>query len=357
MVNYNNPVIQEDLEQIYRAIDWNAFKGKDVLVTGANGHLASYIALTFIYGNRNFQLGVELTVMSRNETILLQQFGEFIDKDEIKFIVADISDPDTVYGEYDYIFHFAGNASPHFIATDPVGILRANIEGAFLMEEVAKRRKDSKLIFASTREVYGKNTTDDILNESAFGILDPIDSRSCYPESKRAAETILEAYRRQYGQKYAIARIAHVYGPGMKIKNDGRVMSDFIYSATIGSDIIMNSDGSALRAFCYISDAVIALLKIAILDSEEFVCNLSNEKEEISIRNLAFMIAKIKGGIKVRLKEVDLATKSLYCAYKRKPLDNSKLEKIGWYPYITLEEGLRRTLLSFESINLEKDEK
>lgn len=339
----NNTVIA-DLARISERIDWSPFKGKRILVTGANGHIASFLTLALLWKKRHSDIKMEITAMSRDMRRLHAIYGDFADKGEITLTASDVAAPTDSYGNFDFIFHFAGNASPYFIAHDPVGILHANIEGTFRMAELASRSKGCKLIYASTREVYGKNTVDGTLDESAFGSLDPLDPRSCYPESKRAAEAVIEAYHRQHGMRYAVARIAHVYGPGMKLAGDGRVMSDFINNALLGEDIVLNSDGSALRSFCYITDAVTALLMIAATPGDAEVYNLSNETEEISVLELARAIAAITGGINVSFKEADPTTKGLYCAYKRKPLDCSRLNALGWQPEIRLADGLRQTI-------------
>lgn len=339
-----NGIVKEDIESVIRRTDFSAFNGKRVLIAGANGHIASYLALTLAEAAAKGIADIEITVLSRSHGRLLETYGPYVDKKQVRILAQDVVNPLPENEKFDYVFHFAGNASPHFIAEDPVGILRANIDGTFNMAELCLREKDSRLIFASTREVYGNNTAEDSLTESSFGSLDPLDPRSCYPESKRAAESIIEAYHKQHGMRYTIARIAHVYGPGMKLAGDGRVMSDFINNALNGEAIRLNSDGTALRAFCYVTDAVAALLKIAVIPERAAVFNLSNETEEISIGELARMIGRLAGGLEVSMRRPDPATAGLYCAYKRKGLDCSRLSMLGWQPEVSLGEGLGRTI-------------
>lgn len=339
-----NETVKGDVENILSRVSLDALAGKRILVTGANGHIASYLLLTLAEASRRGAPAMQLTALSRNWEKMVASFGEYVKGGEIRLISGDVSESLPEDERFDYVFHFAGNASPWFIAHDPVGILRSNIEGTFNMAELCRRVEGAKLIFASTREVYGKNLEDDILSETSFGSLDPLDSRSCYPESKRAAESVIAAYHNQYGMRYTIARIAHVYGPGMKLANDGRVMSDFINNARRREDIRLNSDGSALRSFCYITDAIRALLTLAMLKEDAGVYNLSNEVEEISVGNLARLIGELAGGISVSMKPADPASSSLYCAYKRKALDCSRMEALGWHPEVKLRDGIARTL-------------
>ena len=343
MQPYNNTIIEQDLKNIFEKAPWEAFEGKSVLVTGANGHIASYIVMALAYAVENGGKHIRIIVNSRNETRLRQMYAPLVGKDWFIIAASDIASLN-LKETPDYIFHFAGNASPYFIANDPVGILSANIGGTFNVCEMARRNPECRVIYASSREVYGENTTDEVLTETSFGRLDPLEPRSCYPESKRAAECIIEAYHRQFGISFAVVRIAHCYGPGMKLENDGRVMSDFINDAVNKRDIRLNSTGEALRAFIYISDVVVALLIIAATRTSE-AWNLSNETEEISVFELARTIAGITGGIEVsrQCKPVD---GTVYTAYKRKPLDCSKLLALGWHPIVELTDGLARTINS-----------
>lgn len=342
---YENAVVRTDLQSVCARVDWTRFRHKTILITGANGHIASYLAFSFLHAIGTGQLDARIVVMSRNRERLESLYRPFVGTAYFRIVVGDVGDAVDPGERMDFIFHFAGNASPYFIANDPVGILNANISGTFHVAELARTNPGSKIIFASTREVYGANVSDETLDEHAFGSLDPLDSRSCYPESKRAAEAVLEAYRKQYGVEFGIARIAHCYGPGMKLSDDGRVMSDLLDFALRGEDIILNSDGSALRAFCYITDAIVGLLLIASCERSD-VFNLSNETEEIAIRDLARFIADRVSSVEVVVRKQQTDT-GLYCAYKRKPLDCGKLVSLGWRPEMPLKEGISRTIESF----------
>lgn len=335
--------MKAEARSLAQSFDFKAFNGKRILIAGANGHIPMWIALVLVEALRLGKADLSLVLLSRSLTKMEENFREYHAEGLLEFMAQDVALPIKTDEKFDFVFHFAGNASPHFIASDPVGILRSNIEGTFNMAELCRRWDRSKLIFASTREVYGKNTEEDSLSETSFGSLDPLDSRSCYPESKRAAESVIEAYHKQYDLRYAIARIAHVYGPGMKTEDDGRVMSDFIGNALRGEPIRLNSDGSALRSFCYVTDAVRALLMIAALPEDSGVYNLSNETEEISVGELARTIGALSG-VEVTMKPASSSSAGLYCAYKRKALDCSRLTDLGWAPRILLNDGLRRIL-------------
>lgn len=349
MFSYLHPIVQKDLEEIASSsiLNFKKLENKTILVTGVNGMLATYITYTLLYHIEHFHQNIRVLALTRSIDKTNCLFEEFLDKDYFEIVHQDICAPIKYMDRVDYIFHFAGNASPYYINHQPVDILRSNLEGTFNIMELARKNERCKVIFASTREVYGK-VDEDSLSENSFGSLDPLDNRSCYPESKRAAETIIRSYFLQYGVDTTIARIAHSYGPGMKIVNDGRVMADFIGNAVRHENIVLNSSGEAVRAFLYLSDATIALFKLAFDGQAGEAYNLSNETEPYPIYQVAQMICEIsKDDIQVIFSKDK--PKAGYCNYPRVALDNSKIAKLGFLPQVNLKEGLMRTLNSFES--------
>lgn len=347
-MNYNNPIAQEDLSKIYNVdLDWNTFNNKTILVTGATGMLATIISYFLLYLKDEKGIDLKLLALCRTKAKAEKTFKEFLDKPYFDLLLQDVCEPIQYDGGIDYIFHLAGNASPHFINTDPVGIVKSNMIGTFNVLELAKEKQTEKVIFASTREVYGKNENEDSLTESSFGTIDPMENRSCYPESKRAAETIFRSYFLQYGVNFNALRIAHSYGPGMNLHSDGRVMADLMGNVVDGKDIELKSTGEALRAFCYITDAVTGIFYAALKGEPGEAYNLANEKEEISIRDLAQMLVSLRKDKDLKVVFNIPDTNIGYCNYKRVGLNTNKLEKLGWQPNVSLKEGCQRTIQSF----------
>ena len=251
--------------------------------------------------------------------------------------------PTAYEGKVDYVFHLAGNASPYFINSDPVGIMKCNLLGTINVLEYARDCQTKKVIFASTREVYGKNEEAELLDEQAMGTLDPLDDRSCYPESKRAAETLLKSYFLQYGVNFNAIRMAHSYGPTMKLENDGRVMADLVGDVVAGRDIVLKSSGEAIRAFLYVTDAVVGMFTVLFHGEPAKAYNLANETEPVSIKDLAHMLAALRADKNIQVVISEGGQKG-YCAYRRTALDTSALEQLGWSPQISLHEALPRLL-------------
>ena len=348
MFEFKNKVVQEDLKLMAEEnLDWHLFDGKTILVTGATGMLASYISYFLLYLKEERGIDLKLLALCRTKAKAEKTFKEFLDKPYFELLLQDVCEPIQHDGSIDYIFHLAGNASPHFINTDPVGIVKSNMLGTFNILELAKEKKTLKVIFASTREVYGKNEKEDCLTESSFGTIDPLENRSCYPESKRAAETIFRSYFCQYGVNFNALRIAHSYGPGMNLHSDGRVMADLMGNVVDGKDIELKSTGEALRAFCYISDAVTGIFYATLKGEAGEAYNLANETEEISIRDLAQMLVSLRKDKNLKVVFNIPETNTGYCNYKRVGLSTDKIEVLGWKPNIGLKEGCKQTLDSF----------
>jgi len=174
--------------------------------------------------------------------------------------------------------------------------------------------------------------------------------RSCYPESKRLAENMIVSYGYQYDVNFKIARLAHSYGPGMIIHDDGRIMADLLSNVINGENIVLKSSGDALRAFCYVSDATLALLLITLSDKKNEIYNVSNETEEISIRNLAEKLISMYPERNLELVfDIDKDSATKYVNFKRTRLNDDKLYSLGFNPQTSLEDGIRNTVSYEES--------
>lgn len=348
-MDIRNKIVQNDLLQMSQAdLPWQLLNGKTVLITGATGMLASYVTWLLLYINEHKGSNVTVVALCRHKQKALDYFGRFMDKPYFHLLIQDVCEPILYDRPVDYVFNLAGNASPHFINIDPVGIMKSNLQGTINVLELVRHQAVKRVIFASTREVYGKNDAAESFVEDSFGVLDPLDDRSCYPESKRAAESLLKSYSLQYGVPFNTVRIAHSYGPTMKLENDGRVMADLLSDAVAGRDIFLKSAGDAVRAFIYITDAVIGMFTVLFHGNPSTAYNLANETEPISIKDLAHLLISLRKDIDLRLVYDTLYHDNSkgYCSYKRIPLDTSKLVALGWSPHISLQEGLSRTIFS-----------
>ena len=350
MFGYTHSVVQSDMKEIiHNSFPWFNLANKCFLITGANGMIATYLVYTLMYLVIECKMKIKVIALVRNTRRAQELFGQFLTNPNFILLSQDVNKPINYAGKVDYVFHFAGNASPYFIQNDPVGIMKSNLLGTMNVLDLARDKEVEKVIFASTREVYGRNDKEELLRENSYGYIDCLDKRSCYPESKRAAETLCESYYFQYGVKFNTIRIAHAYGPGMKLEHDGRVMADLISCVVNNRNIILKSKGEALRSFCYINDVIRGLMHVLVFGKTAEAYNLANEIEEISIYSLAEKLINICSEKKLCIELQLLDSNSVfYCNYRRVKLDTRKLENLSWHPTVKLEEGLERTLRSFE---------
>lgn len=349
-MKYTNPIVKEDMKSLLAyGLPLEKLKNKTVLVTGANGMLATYLVYFFMYLNREKDYGIHVAALSRNAAKARERFGGFENDPQFMMLLQDVCDEISMDGELDYIIHAAGDASPQAILHEPTGIVKANTIGTLNVLELA-RKKGAKVLYTSTREVYGKvEEALKEIKETDFGKLNPMEQRSCYPESKRMAETMIQSYYDQYCVDASVVRIAHSYGPGMNIENDGRVMADFISDVVHGRNIVLKSTGGAVRAFCYITDAVAGMLFAMLSEEGLNAYNIANETEEFPIRDVAEKLVSLfpEKGLKVVF-DIPETMSAGYSKMGRTKLCTEKIEKLGWKPGVSLEEGMKRTVESFD---------
>lgn len=348
-----HPVIEQDLAQIASApLDWAAFSGATVLVTGAAGFLPAYMVETLLYLNRTrLETPVKIVALVRNKERARERFAAHAADPNLELLVQNVSEEMAVPRPFDFIIHAASQASPVFYKTDPVGTLSANVMGTWHLLELARRHASRGFLYFSSSEIYGivpPGSGD--LAEDMGGWLDPTDVRSCYGESKRMAETMCVAWAAQYQIPTRIARPFHTYGPGMRL-DDGRVFADFVRDILNGGPILLNSDGSARRTFCYLADATLGFFTVLLKGASGQTYNVANPAGECSIAELADRLAAVysKQGVTV---ERRARTNDVYMPSPiRSAVPNiAKANSLGWDPRYGIEEGFQRTVESYRCV-------
>lgn len=346
-----NKIILEDLEHIIKeTVDWTAFSGKTVLITGANGFLPAYLVETLLFlCQKGLVHNLKVLALVRNIEKARSRFRYYLNDKNLEFIVQDVCDAVQTDQKIDFIIHAASQASPKYYGSDPVGTLSANTLGTINMLKLAQVNSVESFLYYSSSEVYGAVDKDKIpTTETDFGYLDPTKVRSCYAESKRMGETICVSWSHQYGIPVKIVRPFHTYGPCMAL-DDGRVYADFIADIINDRNIIMKSDGSARRAFCYLSDATRASFVILLNGKNGEAYNMGNPECEISILELACRLVELFPQKKLTVVS-DETIKSGYIksSVSRITPDLTKIKKLGWKPEINIDKGFLRTILSYD---------
>ena len=200
-----------------------------------------------------------------------------------------------------------------------------------------------RFLYVSSGEIYGEGDGR-VFTEDYSGYVDCTKPRSCYPSSKRAAETLCAAYAAEYGADVVIARPCHTYGPHFT-EQDNRVYAQFIRNVLRGEDIVMKSTGEQFRSWCYVVDAVSALLHILLKGACGEAYNIADAQSNVSIRTLAEAIAEI-GGRKVVIDIPDADEKKGYNVVTKSVYATDKLQHLGWQVRTPLQQGLKNTILA-----------
>ena len=296
-----------------------------IVITGGAGFIGSH----FI--EKVLEKDFEVIVIDNLITGTVENIGKYIESEKVKFIEQDVQNFIDIEEEIDVVVHLASIASPKAYSNHPVNTLKSGSLGTINSLGLAKA-KSAKFLLSSTSEVYGSPLISP-QTESYWGNVNPVGPRSMYDESKRFAEAASFTYMNEFGLDVKIARIFNTYGTKMQI-DDGRVVTNFIYQALTNKDISIYGDGTQTRSLCYVSDTVEYLFRLMNSDFKG-VMNIGNP-DEIQIIDLAKkIIQKTDSGSKIKF--LDLPQDD---PEHRKPDISLSIEKLGYEPLVSLEDGL-----------------
>lgn len=304
-----------------------------VVITGGSGFIGSHLCEHYLnHGHEVVCLDNYITGSPENTLHLLEN-------PRFSRIECNVSLGLPVEGPVDLILHMASPASPVGYLQNPLTTLKVGSEGTFHCCELAKKN-GARLLLASTSEVYG----DPLVHpqpESYWGNVNSIGPRSVYDEAKRFSESVVMAYHREFGLDTRIVRIFNTYGPRMQV-NDGRALPAFFTQALRDEPLTVFGDGSQTRSFCYVSDLVEGIFRLAESDFIEPV-NLGNP-EEITMRQLAEeVIAATGSSSRIEFHPLPQDDPKL-----RRPDITRAQEVLGWQPTINRAHGLQETMKFFK---------
>lgn len=346
----DNAIIRKDMEYIYECnLEWHKLRNKRIFISGAYGMLSSYIVFFLMFLNIEYDYNISVVAQGRSIEKAKKRFLDFWDNSFFEYTNLDICKPINYNAPIDYFIHAAGVANPSYYSLYPVEVIEPNVLGTYNLLTLAKKNSCEKFVMFSSGDVYGSVDDPTSITEATLGKMDPLDVHSCYGESKRLAETLCNAFYREYDIPTVVARIAHTYGPTMDIYNDPRSFASFMKCAVEGQDIVMYSDGTAKRPFCYIADAVVGYMLILLNGVSGDAYNVSNYNQLISISELANIIANIPQ------KPIGVTRKFRTDTFVENSLNNynnlivDKLQKLGWKCRYDVKQGMKQT---YEFLNL-----
>jgi len=322
-------------------------KSCKILITGANGLIASNLVEALMYLNDDIQLDLQVYALCRNEKKAKTRFMEFLETPSFHLFIQDVIEPLRCDIAFDYIIHAASAAHPGAFNTVPVDVMKANFLGTLNLLEYSRRHhpkgSKTKFMFVSSSEVYGENFEGvECFTEEMNGSVNPDRFRSCYPESKRASETLCLCYKQQYDSHVLIVRPAFIYGK--EIVNDNvRADAYFLRQVLNHQDIVMYSEGKQVRSYLYIYDCVSAMLFVLLKGINGGVYNIGNDKNIISLHDYALKLAQA-GRVHLLYEPKTEPENITFLKTTRCILNVDKLRALGWKPCYTLDEGITEIL-------------
>lgn len=305
-----------------------------ILVAGGAGFIGSHVCETLLKQGHEVSCLDNFVTGSRRNIAALEDYPSF------SLIEADVAETPSI--KVDMVLHLASPASPIFYRRYPLQTMQANAFGTLRLLELAKENA-ARFVFASTSEVYG-DPLEHPQQEGYWGNVNPVGERSCYDESKRFGETLTYEYGR-LGVNASTVRIFNTYGPRMD-PHDGRVIPEFIQAALRGAPFPVQGNGQQTRSFCYVSDLVDVLLRIAFTwDIPGEVFNIGVPKE-VTVMQIGEVIAGLMG----REAEFEFLPPAADDPARRRPDITRVSERFGWQPRTALDEGMRLTIEYFRAL-------
>lgn len=329
-----NAVLMQEFQALYERQKQMLAQlcGKAVLITGATGLIGSWMVKFLLYLNDLHGMNIKIYAVSTSLKKLQDCFGA--DNPNLYFMQMDLSVPASFSKKFDFIIHAASPAHPDAFVINPVGVMRTNLIGTISLLNSMIGCAGGRFLFLSSGEVYGNNVGNIPFVETDAGSVNCTAVRACYPEAKRASETLCFAYNKQYGLHVNIARLCFVYGPTITAEST-RADAQFLRFALDGENIILHTAGTQRRTWCYVADAVAGILQILLSAKSGEVYNVAHENSVATIFEYATMLANI-AGVRVCVEEnVSVGGNSI--------LDGTKLIKLGWAPQYDLETGLQHS--------------
>lgn len=334
---------EEDLRYISEFdADWDKLSGSTILVTGATGLIGTVLVDAIMYKNRQSNPAIKVLATSRDLERLSRHFPSYSDDRLFVGIEADITEKLIIDEDVDYVINLAGNTHPMLYSTEPVNTILIGVLGSNNVLEFAAKNGVGRVVNVSSVEVYGENRGDvRLFTEEYSGYINCNSLRAGYPEAKRLAEALGQAYIAEKAIDVVSARPGRVYG-ATQLASDTKSTSQFIRSAVNNNEIVLKSKGDQQYSYVYVADAVTALLVLLTRATNGEAYNIASDEIK-NFRETAEVLAAINGkSIRVEM-PTDTESKG-FSVVQTALMDSTKMKLLGWQTNYDLEEGLGRTV-------------
>lgn len=341
-------ILQEDLDYIANSFpDIDKLKNSTILVTGATGLIGSYTVKALAAINRIHNAGMKIIAFARNPEKAKNIFGNLLDRGDIILFISDVLKKIDIENNIDYIIHCASVTNSKEMVTKPVETICVAVDGTRNILELAKEKNVKSVVYLSSMEVYGSpDSSLSYVKENDYGYVDVLNVRSCYPEGKRMCECLCASYAHEYNLPVKTARLAQTFGAGVS-KNETRVFAQFARSLINNENIVLHTKGESTGNYCYTRDCVLGILYIMVRGENGSAYNVTNENTNMTIAQMAQMIAEKSGKISVVFDIPEDALKFGYAPPVKMKLSSEKLRSLGWNSNIDLPEMYDRMIKSW----------
>ncbi|MDR0285156.1 MAG: NAD-dependent epimerase/dehydratase family protein [Propionibacteriaceae bacterium] len=354
---YASRSYRDDVDRIAGGdLGWDELRDSVCLLSGASGSVGSCLVDVLMARNRDHGLGATIHALARDPVRLHERFRRYAGDPRLVLTAGDVctcAGTRTEGCQPDYVIHAASNTHPVAYDADPIGTIMTNVDGTNTLLALAAQAGARRALFLSSVEIYGQSRGDAArFSETDCGYINCHTLRAGYPESKRVGEALCEAYARLTGLGVVIPRLPRVFGPTLR-PGDTKAASQFLWRAARGEDVVLKSAGDQWFSYCYVGDAVSAILTCLTSGVAGEAYNVAFPGGEIRLRDLA-ALAAAAGGTRVVGDVPTAAEQRGFSPATRAVMDGSKRAGLGWTPQWDLPEAVRRTVVSLREAGAQR---
>lgn len=339
-----NKIYWEDIKRVASYnLPWDKLNNSKVLITGITGMIGTVITDVLMCRNIFFNDNIFVIGIGRNYEKCKERFSDYLENENFNFFTKDINEALVDLPYSDFIIHCASNTHPLKYATEPINTINTCVLGTNNVLNYAVASNVKRVVFLSSVEIYGENRGDiKEFDENYSGYINCNTLRAGYPEGKRVGESLCKAYEKEYCLDIVIPRLCRIYGSTMA-DDDSKAIAQFIKKAVSDEDIVLKSDGNQLFSYMYVMDAVLAIFTVLFKGENGEAYNVSDEKSDILLKDLAELIAD-KSGKRVIFDLPGDNEKKGFSVVTKAIMNSEKLRKIGFNAFYGIDEGISRTI-------------